>query len=284
MSTRLRTLSAWRAVLVLCLGARLPYGEQASAEQLPLWEAGFGVAPITFPDYRGSNQQSTYALPLPYLIYRGDRLRVDRNGPRGILFDTERLQLNLSLNASVPVESDDNDARRGMPDIDPTFEIGPVLKYHLTDEDAPLSSRLELPVRAVIATDFSSLDYVGWLVLPSLWVDAKNVAGGWNFSVGLGPILADSKYHDYFFGVDAAFATPQRPPFEAEGGYSGASILLGTSRRFNKVWFGAFLRYDNLDGVAFEDSPLFKTQHALAAGFGIAWVFAQSKTLVEAEE
>jgi outer membrane protein len=270
--------------MVLCLAACLAYGKKVPAEQLPLWEAGFGVAPITFPDYRGSNQQSAYVLPLPYLIYRGDRLRVDRNGPRGILFDTERLQLDLSLNASVPVESDDNDARRGMPDIDPTFEIGPVLKYHLTDEDAPLSSRLELPVRAVIATDFSSLDYVGWLVLPSLWVDAKNVAGGWNFSVGLGPIFADSNYHDYFYGVDAAFAIPQRPAYEGDGGYSGASILVGTSRRFDKLWLGAFLRYDNLEGVAFEDSPLFKTRHAVAAGFGIAWVFAESKTLVEAEE
>ncbi len=55
---------------------------------------------------------------------------MDRNGPRGILFDTKRLQLDLSLNASIAVESDDNEARRGMPEIDATLEIGPVLKYY----------------------------------------------------------------------------------------------------------------------------------------------------------
>lgn len=133
--------------------------------------------------------------------YRGDRLKVDRNGPRGILFDTECVQLDLSLSASVPVESDDNDARRGMPDLDPTAEIGPVLKYFLTEEDAPLSNRLELPVRAVIATDFSSLEYVGWFVLPSLWVEVKDAIGGWNLSLGVGPIFADANYHDYYCGV-----------------------------------------------------------------------------------
>jgi outer membrane scaffolding protein for murein synthesis (MipA/OmpV family) len=171
-----------------------------------------------------------------------------------------------------------------MPDIDPTIEVGPVLKYHLTDEDAPLSSRIELSLRAVIATDFSSFDYVGWLVLPSLWVEAKDLAGGWNMSLGVGPIFADDRYHDYFYGVAPAFATPQRPAYEAEGGYSGASILAGGSRRFKKLWFGAFARYDNLAGTAFEDSPLFETEHAFMAGFGIAWVFGQSTTLVEAEE
>jgi MipA family protein len=102
----------------------------ACAQKLLLWEAGLGVAPITFPDYRGADEQSNFVLPLPYFVYRGERLKVDRNGPRGILFDTKRLQLDLSLNASIPVESDDNEARRGMPDIDPTLEIGPVLKYY----------------------------------------------------------------------------------------------------------------------------------------------------------
>ncbi len=100
-------------------------------------------------------------LPPPYFIYRSDRIKVDRNGPRGILFDTERLRLDLSINASVPVNSSDNRARRGMPDLDPTIEIGPVLKHYLTDEDAPLPTRLELPVRAVIATALTSFHYAG---------------------------------------------------------------------------------------------------------------------------
>jgi hypothetical protein len=51
-----------------------------------------------------------------------------------------------------------------------------VLKYYLTDEDAPLGSRLELPVRTDIATDFTSFNYTGWLMLSSLWLEPKDLA------------------------------------------------------------------------------------------------------------
>jgi hypothetical protein len=44
------------------------------------------------------------------------------------------------------------------------------------------------------------------------------------------------------------------------------------------------VRYDNLGGTAFEDSPLFQSEHALSAGFGVVWIFGRSETLVEAEE
>ena len=69
-------------------------------------------------------------LPLSYLVYRGARFKGDRSGPRGILFENQRLQLDLSLNASVPMEINDNDARQGVPDIDTTVEVGSVLRYH----------------------------------------------------------------------------------------------------------------------------------------------------------
>ncbi|HKH20844.1 MAG TPA: MipA/OmpV family protein [Gammaproteobacteria bacterium] len=78
-----------------------------SGEKLRLWEAGVGIALVMFPDYRGPNQQSAYVLPLPYFIYRGERLKVDYNGSRGVLFDTKRLHLDSGINASVPVKSDD---------------------------------------------------------------------------------------------------------------------------------------------------------------------------------
>jgi outer membrane scaffolding protein for murein synthesis (MipA/OmpV family) len=241
----------------------------AFAQKLPLWEAGLGVAPITFPDYRGADEQSNYVLPLPYFVYRGERLQVDRNGPRGILFDTKRLQLDLSLNASIPVESDDNEARRGMPDIDPTLEIGPVLKYYLTDEDAPLASRLKLPVRGhrhrFQLARLRRLDGIARIV-----VGGPRGSGRMGLKPRYRPIFADASYHDHFYGVASEFAAPQRPAYGGEGGYSGAIILFGGTRRYRKFWLGAFVRYDNLSGTAFEDSPLFKSEHALSAGFGVA--------------
>lgn len=274
-----RLLFALGLAVSLCCA---PVGAAEKAKELPLWEVGLGVAPIVFSNYRGSDQQSAYVLPLPYIIYRGDLLKVDRSGPRGVLFDTERLELNISFDVAPPVDSDDNDARAGMGNLDPTVQIGPVLKVHLTDEDAGLPLRLNLPLRAVIATDFSHVKHVGWVLHPQLWLDPPEFYG-WGTSIGVGPIFADEGYHDYYYGVSPAFATASRSAYQGKAGYSGVSVLMGASRRIGPLWVGAFLRYDNLAGAAFEDSPLFETEHACIAGAGIAWIFWQSETSVSAD-
>ena len=54
----------------------------ARADEKPLWEAGAGVAVLDFPDYRGSDERQTLVLPIPYLVYRGDFLKADRDSVR----------------------------------------------------------------------------------------------------------------------------------------------------------------------------------------------------------
>ena len=49
----------------------VPEGEADRLVPRPLWELGLGVAALRLPDYRGSDQSSTYLLPLPYVVYRG---------------------------------------------------------------------------------------------------------------------------------------------------------------------------------------------------------------------
>ncbi|HWH49052.1 MAG TPA: MipA/OmpV family protein, partial [Burkholderiales bacterium] len=61
------------AGVLLALMAMAPWG--ARGGEFPLWEAGAGVAVIDFPDYRGSNERRVIALPIPYLVYRGDLLK-----------------------------------------------------------------------------------------------------------------------------------------------------------------------------------------------------------------
>jgi len=43
---------------------------------------------------------------------------------RARLFDTDRVEINISVNGAIPVKSDESGARKGMPDLDPTVEIG----------------------------------------------------------------------------------------------------------------------------------------------------------------
>ncbi len=75
------------ALLLAALGASVSgHAEPGHAELKPLWEAGLGIGAVTFPDYRGSDRTQTYMLPVPYFVYRGEFLKADRNGLRGLFF------------------------------------------------------------------------------------------------------------------------------------------------------------------------------------------------------
>ena len=57
---------------------------QASAEdedkkQPPVWDFGLGIGAVSFADYRGADTTHVYVLPVPYLYYRGNFLKADRN-------------------------------------------------------------------------------------------------------------------------------------------------------------------------------------------------------------
>jgi len=258
----------------------------AHAELRPEWEIGAGASVFTLPDYRGSDESRGYVLPFPYVIYRGERFRVDRQGLRGIFFESDRVELNLSLNATPPVDSDDNRAREGMPELEPTLEIGPRLDLTLArDRAREWSLELRLPLRAAIATDLSHTRHIGYVSYPHLHLFTRPVLAGvkWNLGLQAGPLFATDDYHQYFYGVDAPFATPDRPAYSAGGGYSGALALASLTRRFPRFWVGAFARYDTLKGAAFESSPLMRRDYAVMAGFAVAWVFAESGRKVEVD-
>lgn len=270
---------------LLALIAAVPCG--ARAGEFPLWEAGAGVAVIDFAQYRGSDQRRTFVLPVPYLVYRGEYLKADRDSVRGQFIKNDRVELSVSVNGSIPVDSTDNAARAGMPDLDPTLELGPNLRLTvLRKPDRSIEIGLRLPVRTVIATDFSHTRNVGWVFEPQINIDFRDtwLGEGWNLGLAAGPLYGDRRYHTYFYGVAPAFATPQRPAFNAAGGYAGSQILGAASKRFGSFWVGGFVRLDTLAGAAFEASPLVRQKDSFAAGFAIAWIIGRSQKTVEAEE
>ena len=59
-------------------------------------------------------------------------------------------------------------------------------------------------------------------------------------------------------------------------------MTLTLTRRFDGYWIGAFARYDTLAGASFADSPLVQKKESFMIGVGVAWVFAQSGTRVNA--
>lgn len=250
----------------------------------PLWELGIGAAALRLPDYRGSDQSSAYLLPLPYVVYRGEWLRADRDGARALLLKTERVKVDVSVAASVPTRSRDNAARSGMPNLPATVEFGPNANFELFQSaNHRMRLDLRLPLRAAVTVQRSPRD-IGLTFSPNLNLDLKGVAGAWNVGLLGGPLYADRRYHEHFYGVDTAFATPQRPAYAAPGGYAGWRALAAASRRFGNTWVGAFIRYDNLRGAVFEASPLVRRDHEVTAGIGVSWVFATSGRLVASDD
>ena len=258
----------------------------ARAESLPRWEAGAGLTGLHFPDYRGSDQGRYFLLPFPFLVYRGDVVKVDRDGARARLLGTDRVEFDLSGGGSVPVHSSSNRARAGMPDLQPTLELGVVTQVHLwRGETGKVDVRV--PVRRALAYSAGIID-AGTVAEVQLTYDHRlhweHGGGEGNLGLLIGPVFADRRQNAYFYGVAAPYATAHRPAYQPGGGYGGWEAIGALSRRTGSWWFAGFVRYDHLGGAAFADSPLVLRRSQVAGGIGVAWVFAMSRERVEAAQ
>jgi outer membrane scaffolding protein for murein synthesis (MipA/OmpV family) len=270
------------ALIAMALATTPTFAQQKDE---PLWEAGVGIAGLYFPDYRGSNQSRAYAFPAPYFVYRGDFLKADRHGLRGIFFKTDRVDLNLSVGASLPVSSDDNRAREGMPDLRPSIEVGPSLDITMW-RSGDLRSRIDvrMPLRGAVTVESNSR-FIGGQFFPHVNLDIQDPAGfaGWNLGVLAGPVFTDARYNRYFYEVAPVHATATRPAYASPGGgYAGTQFLVALSKRFPKFWVGGFARYDTLRAAKFEDSPLVTSKNYFAAGIGVSWILGESSKRVPA--
>ncbi len=250
-----------------------------SAGQAPRWEAGVGVGSLDFPLWRGSADRKTFTAPLPYFVWRGEHVRADRDGARGLLWSTRMLELDISVGATVPVDSEDDTARAGMADLDPLLELGPSLRWYLYQDGSGALS-LRMPLRAAWSVGADGVRHQGWTLNPALVYRTRYRDTGWQGGVSVGPRFASRDYHGFFYDVGVADATAVRPAYQARAGYSGTSLSLSASRKFHHVWLGAFARYDNLDGARFTDSPLVETKDAWMLGLGISVVLGRSREMV----
>ena len=268
------------------LAACLAVSGAATGEERPLWEIGVGAAALSFPAYRGSDQTNNFLMPVPHFTYNGDFFKADRQGIRGSLFDSDRVDLTVSLALSPPAPSDDIKVRAGMPDLEATFEIGPQLDLTFwRSENRARFVKLLLPLRAAVTLE-GSPQSIGWVFHPKLNMDITDLPGlpGWNLGMLAGPLWGDKRQHAYYYGVAPRHATGWRPAYEADSGYAGMQYLVALSKRFPKYWVGSFVRYDNLSGATFENSPLVRQKDYFAAGIAITWVLGESSTRVQVND
>jgi outer membrane scaffolding protein for murein synthesis (MipA/OmpV family) len=255
-----------------------------NADSLPLWEIGLGGGVLRIPDYRGAQDARVYPYPFAIPFYRGKYLRSDEDGVRGEVLVSKRVKFDFSLDGNVPVKSDDALVRQGMPDLAPTFQIGPALNIKLWHSAQERSSFIAfLPLRVAIAVDFPDLHHIGYTFSPRLNFNRKVdlFSGQWRMGIGIGLEYGSETFHDYYYQVDPQYSTPTRPTYDAQGGFAGYRSIFTFYRRFTDMWVSFYGRYDRIDNAVFEESPLAVRKDGTTVGFLVTWILFKSETMVE---
>ena len=245
----------------------------------PLWELGlFSFASYQAP-YPGSDQPIAKAEVLPYGLYRGSVVRVADGGAGVRALKTPRVEWVVSATGAFGGSSNEVRAREGMPAIGWLVEAGPALKLNLGDlvDPAwePRRTRLELPVRAVL--DLSAgLRHRGWSFEPRLTHTAwRNETFALSFSGSL--LVGDRALNRLFYGVDPAYATPDRPAYAARPGLIATRLGVNLGHRLTDTlrmhWYAQF---ESVRGAANEASPLVRAHEDGGVGVSLTWAFRRS--------
>jgi MipA family protein len=278
-------------VLLLLVGSALGADPQPERTPLlkPLWEVGIFNFVSSIPDYRGADESTIYAFPLPYLIYRGKHVRATREGVRGIFYQNRFVETSISASGNPPVNKD-NKARAGMPDLDAIGELGPSIKWFFSGRDPLDKLYLQVSARAAASLGFHpgpEMAYQGVAGdLDAVYYNQSRLMDlgiRYRFTAGLS--FGDAGYHRYFYEVAPSYATPERPAYSAEAGYGGLSLSASMQYDITRTLaVGFYTRWDNVDGAVFADSPLVRQNNNYVIGAALILKPWHSATLVQSED
>ncbi len=269
-----------RALLGLALCALVPVAASAQeAPALPLWELGaFGMT-VSQQAYPGAGQQLQRNLLLPYVVYRGDLLRVGRGGVELRKMLAPNVEVDLGFAAAFGGSSDEIEARRGMPDLGTLLEAGPRIRWTLHEGADHSQLRAVLAWRSVLDANDQLRDK-GTVLEPQL-IYTQDAPGPWQYSVSGALLFGDERLADTLYGVAPRYATATRSSYTARAGLIATRLAFYLSRRLTpdlRISTGA--RIDSVAGAANQDSPLVQKTAGATVGVWLTYTFAKSDTLV----
>ncbi len=248
------------------------------ANELPLWEFGMAGGYADVPHYPSANQSKERFLFIPVFFYRGKIFRSDQNdGLRARLSTNEKFQLDLSYGGSFPANSEGNDARKGMEDLDWTFEVGPRFSYNFIENDK-IRTRLLAAIRPAVTTDFSHTQLRGYRSVISFnHQNNEFIKKNWNSSFSISTTFLTEELSDYFFEVTKKDVSPGRQLYNAKGGYFSIGVSGTLILNYDKKNFVAGLSYVNYNDSVIEDSPLYRNKSNTVLFIAMNWFFYESE-------
>jgi len=275
-------------LLVLpAVGLTEPAG--AIDETEPLWEWNLAAFGRYGPAYPASEEQQFNLIPLPFPVYRGKifRLGEDTDNPiKSRIFRTDRIKLDFSFDLNFSSDSDDIDAREGMPDLDLMLEVGPELELRFNRKPL-LGGAWFFTPNLKLATSFDGLDpsYRGLIFSPEFQYRIKLAEQRSKIKLKLTPAFATKDYMEYYYQVDPQFATAQRAAFDADGGYLGTDLSLSWRHSLTDSFdIVVGTRVALHQGATNDDSPLFTEDFTTSVYGAFLWKFWESETRAPAED
>ncbi len=255
------------------LWAPVAHAQESAAQ--PLWELGvFGMG-LKQQAYPGSSQQIDRALVLPFFIYRGQYFRADRGSVGLRALKTDTVEVDVGASGAFGSNSNDIEARQGMPDLGTLVEFGPRVKWHLGEGPGKGKLRFDVALRGVFDLT-SNLRDKGLSLEPEL-IFERTTGAGLRYGTSVGLVFGDERLTDTFYGVAPAYATAARPAYQAHSGLIMSRLSLNLSQGLspNLRVFG-FARLTSVDGAANTGSPLVRQNTGSTLGFGLLYTFARS--------
>ena len=256
-------------------------------EQEPLWEMNLAAFARYGPAYPASKESQINIVPLPFPIYRGRFLRVgdDTNKPvRTRIFRRDRIKLDIDFGLNFPVDSEDIDARTGMPDLDLLAEAGPELELQFVKGPKLGNAYLALQARGAFSFDGLDPTWRGLIfssevryILPVFHEQSE-------FSVRVTPEWAGNEYMDFFYGVAPEFATADRPEYTAKGGYLGTKLAFSLKHDFTEEFqLRTGVRLGLYQGARNRGSTLYTAETNSGVYIAFLWKFWESARMVDAD-
>ena len=254
-----------KSIFLLFLVVLFPLGTQAESQ----FDLGLGFFGLKVNHYRGSDQTQDFNLYVPYFYYKSENIEAEGSFINTTFYDSRYFSVKLSMVVGPNVESDSNKARRDMPELNYNFGIGPMGIIHII-KGPRFFLEIDSSIRQEFQTNISHTATIG--NTNTTYLTSRYQIKDFTAEFALGRMLATSDYHAYYYDVEDKYVTAERGAYKSDGGHSGNIILFSLKKKINNLMLHGFVRYDDLDGVVFEDSPLVKQTDYYMLGLGVFYL------------